>query len=684
MHMSTESREEAAMLWEDVVQLACEGGDPEMAQWLDRLLPIALDGATLTCATKLKWTERRVMTNYREAIERSIREITMEPIALSVVVDPAYFVDSPTPANTPAVPSATAPATQAAPVATLPAQAIPTPTTGSETPTLAQPVEAATASSTASTPGAPSAAALAGAQAATSRTTHPLIGLRTKIPASAQAALTGQALTPQASGTTVAETAPVADITLEGASVTIDNGTVTMGADDAATGAARSSMTSASTEATFATAPSADGSKAIPGDQDFGVQAPHVQEPTPVSIPQAIPALPTSANQSSEPDAPLATAPTHGAFPTAAPASPTAQPPTGPRATPQAALSEYTFDTFVVGEANRMAYDAARTIAEEEVVPYNPLFLYSKPGLGKTHLLLAIQNYIQMYRPGVRVLFATSAALLDAYSNDMKAGRRGSDVLRAYREPDVLLIDDVQFFEKKDATQITFFDIFNQLTLAGKRIVLTADEPPDYLKLDERLKQRFGMGLVVDIAMPSHELKQTILRSYSQTYASQMALLSGVRLAEDTLDYMAELSPNNIREMLGFLKRVMAEQAAVPSQPLMHERIKAVRDNLFKTGRRIEIDTIIDVVCEDFGVGSADVRGASRKKPVSEARQVTMWLARQMTDDSYQAIGTHFGRDHSTVYTSISKIDALSQADPAYLNRLEQLRKRVEGRSAAQ
>lgn len=590
MRMYEETREEAAMLWGDVVQLAQESGEAGMAQWLDRLLPISFDGATLTCAAKLKWTERKVMTTYRELIEACIQEITMEPIALAVVVDPAYFADGAegapavsTPAAAGTAPAAATPTPDVAPVAQVAIpQAAPAPSNPPAEPTSVPQPSFAPQPAASPVAAAPSPAALAGAQAAASRTTHPLVGLRAKIPASAQAALA----TPQ---TDVPQAAPTP-------------------------------------------AP----------------QAPIVSAPTPEAVPAPQPSA----------------------------AVPTPQPSPEP-------LSEFTFDTFVVGEANRMAFDAARTMAEEEIVPYNPLFLYSKPGLGKTHLLRAIQNYVQMYRPGIRVLYAESNVLAENYVDDITVKKlRGSEVLRRYREADVLLIDDVQFLKNKKETQVTFFDIFNQLRDSGKHIVLAADEAPDYLELDERLKQRFGMGLVIDIAMPSHELKQTILRNYAQTYATQTARLRGVELTEDALDYMAELSPNNIREMQGFLKRVMMEQSSAPTTQLTHERIKAVRDKLFKTSRRVDIAMIIDVVCEDFGVTSADVRGKGRTKLVSEARQVTMWLARQMTDESYQAIGNHFGRDHSTVTTSVKKIEGLSQDDPTYLNRLEQLKKRVEGRAS--
>ena len=620
MRMNEESREEAAMLWGDVVQLACESGDPEMAQWLERLLPVSFDGTTLVCATKLKWTERRVMTNYRAAIEASIHEITMEPASLSVVVDPSLFADSPSSPESSAASVTPTPAP-------VPAQPSPVP---SAQPVTAAPTPAAV-ESPAETPSL-SPAALAGAQAAVSRTTHPLVGLRAKIPTAVSASL--EAARPSIQTAQTSAEPPVA---------------AQLSSVPPAT------PTQVEPPAVPAETPAfaAESRSSAPDDQAVQYAEPDEPEPTPVPV----------APPSSEVSAQVAAADR----PSPAPAEP---------------LSNLTFETFVVGEANRMAFDAARTIAEEEVVPYNPLFLYSKPGMGKTHLLHAIRNYIQMYRPGINVSYARAEDLLDTYTSDLKEGKRGAEILRDYRQADVLLVDDVQFFQKKDATQVTFFDIFNQLTMQGKSVVLTADVPPDYLQLDERLKQRFGMGLIIDISAPNFELKRAILHSYSQTYCQSSKRFHGVSLSEDALSYMAELAPNSIRETLGFLTRVLAEQAVTPQQPLTHERIKAVRDKLFKAGRRVDIAMIIDVVCEELGVPSADIKGKGRTKPVSEARQITMWLARQMTDESYQAIGSPFGRDHSTVYASISKIDLLSQEDPVFLARLEALKRKIEGRTA--
>ena len=649
------------MLWDDVVQLACEGGDPEMPQWLDRLLPVSFDGTTLTCATKLKWTERRVMTNYRELIEHSIHEITMEPIALAVIVDPGYFADAPaapvttsgavlagatapqaSPSVAPVAPSATsvAPPSSTATVETprVGIVAPPAPThAGSAAPAgESSPSATAPAASAAATM---SAAALAGAQAATSRTTHPLVNLRAKIPASAQAAMAAA----QASVPPVQADIPFAQV-----------------------------GTQLEPAAQSPVAPAAGASAAR--QVGPGVDA---SADTQAAAGAAIPG--TTTPDGPEIASPISTKPTSPEPTQVAPAAPTGT------ASPQQAaapLADATFDTFVVGEANRLAYDAARSVAEEEEPPYNPLFLYSKPGMGKTHLLHAIRNYVQMYRPGVRVRYVTTGDLTDTYTSDLKAGKRGEEILSGCRQADILLVDDVQFLRNKKETQGAFFDIFNQLTMQGKAVVLTADEPPDYLELMDRLKQRFGSGLVMDISSPSHELKLEILKRYAETFRHQTVRMCTVRLPEDALDYMAELSPNSIREMLGFLKRVMMEQASPSAPPLTHERIKEVRDTLFKARRRVDIDTIIDVACEEFDVASADIKGKGRTKLVSEARQVTMWLARQLTDASYQAIGAPFGRDHSTVYTSISKIDNLSQTDPTYLNRLEQLKKKIEARTA--
>lgn len=565
--MSDQLQESAAILWSDVVQLAREGNDPSIVPWIERLIPISLDENTLVTAARQKWTEQKVMKEYRDTIEGYIYEITLEHIQLSCIIDPNAKTSGQEETTTtpPVSHDGTKPSTPVTSQA--PAQPKSSPQEASHLPVVSD---------------APSQT-----QTSSSHAPHESI--------------------PESNGTPnegtgdIDELSPADDITREGISIVVDNVTAETASHDQ------------------------DGRGSKKGKNKKGAK------------------------------------------------------PTG--VLPPGNLAQYTFDTFIVGEANDQAYALARTMAEETVVPYNPLFLYSKSGLGKTHLLLAIYTYILMYRPEVKVLYATSNAFVEEYVDEITNKKlKGKEVMKKYREVDVLLVDDVQFFARKQESVGCFFDIFNQLTMDGKYVVLSADEPPDYLNLDERVKQRFSMGYVASIATPSNELKHTILKNYYETKRHQIVWLKG-EINDDCLNYIAEISPNNIREMQGLLNKIMMDVNIKPTEPLTHEHIKEIRDELFKSEKRIEIPLIIGVVANEFGVSTSDIRGQKRTKAISEARQVTMWLARQLTDESYQSIGNCFNRDHSTVYNSISKIDRISQSDRNYLFKLERLKKEVRNRN---
>lgn len=342
-------------------------------------------------------------------------------------------------------------------------------------------------------------------------------------------------------------------------------------------------------------------------------------------------------------------------------------------------VSDYTFDTFVVGEANRIAYDVALAAAEGDKVPGNPVFFHSESGLGKTHLLFAIMNYIKTFRPGVEVVYASSNNFINDYVDDIvNHKRRGKEVMKMYRNCDVLLVDDVQFLKNKQETVTTFFDIFNQLTLQGKLIVLTADEPPDYLQLDNRIKTRFNSGMVLSIAKPSRELKLSILKSYYERKRNQVPWFRGMRLRNKELSVIEQYSPNSIREMLGFLNTVMMKASASPEHALDEEQIRLIHEESFRDEQRVNLPVIVRLVAKEYGVSEQDIRGKRRTKTVSEARQVCMWLARQMTDGTFSSIGSYFDRDHATALTSINKIDRMSQNDRSFMYKLEHFQKAIK------
>ncbi len=628
--------ENALFIWGDVADLSRSyAPDPTIQAWVGRLKPVSFDGSTFVAATQLRWTERKIMTTYREVIEHFLYEITLEHVSFSVVVDPSLFQDG-APAATPvgamtpvsaAAPATSVAVTGAAPVATAPVAPMPTAPAAPQPAMSASPqpiapaaVPAASASDPAMTAGARQGATAGGA------TTF----VPPKLPKRPLPHMTHTMRTPMA---------PAPGVGNAGAVV----------AASAATPLAPQAAEMAPTVSTpAATGPEAS---ALPTDVAAEVAAEVLAEDTPDVTEEGI-SITLDSTVGADQQTQAVETP----------------------------LANYTFDTFVVGEANRMAFEVARAAAEGDKLPGNPVFIYSKSGLGKTHLLLSILNYIRTNRPGVEVVYATSNGFVEDYVDEMQNRRvRGKEVMKRYRTCDVLLVDDVQFFVKKQESVTTFFDIFNSLTMAGKTIVLSADEPPDYLQLDDRIKTRFSMGTVLDIAQPSYELKRMILQSTYDRRRSEVSWLRG-DLVSQQLDWIAEYSPNNIREMQGFLNRVMLRSSQGQGGVVSEDQIKAIRDEIFQSERKVEIPTIIKFVAKEYGVSESDVRGQRRTKMVSEARQVSMWLARQMTDDSYQSIGNYFSRDHSTVYNSIMKIDKMSQDDRSFMGKLESFERSIKNR----
>lgn len=349
--------------------------------------------------------------------------------------------------------------------------------------------------------------------------------------------------------------------------------------------------------------------------------------------------------------------------------------------TTNAPNSNYTFDTFVVGEANRMAFDVARGVAEGDNAIGNPVFFYSKPGMGKTHLLLAIDNYIRMYRNSdTSVIYTAADGFSEEFVEDIhNKGLRGRDVMRKYRDCDVLLIDDVQTLSNKQDTVITFFNIFNELTRQGKKIVLTADEPPDYLQLDERVRSRFGSGVVLSIGRPSQELKFNILQDAYSRKKAQESSFSNVELTTKQLEWIARYSSNSIRETLGLLTTLMVRARMNPDVELTEESIRDIHDELYKE-QRVEMSTIVRVVAMHYKVTEREMQGPGRSRRVNEPRQVSMWLARQMIDGTYQQIASFFSRDHATAMSAVAKIDKMRQEDHEFMSWLDKLEKTIRER----
>ena len=326
---------------------------------------------------------------------------------------------------------------------------------------------------------------------------------------------------------------------------------------------------------------------------------------------------------------------------------------------------EYTFDRFVIGSGNRLAHAAALTVAEAPGESYNPLFLHGPSGLGKTHLLTAIANYLAANAPSLTVRYTTA----ESFTNEFVGALHASGIKafkRRYRDLDVLLIDDVQSLEGKQHTEEEFFHTFNALYEGGSQIVLSADRMPSQLSsLAARLRDRFEWGLTVPIAAPDLPTRLTVLRRLTNE--------AGLETSEGALAELAERIDANIRLLRGALTRVIAHSSLL-DRPLSSELIAEVVPG--RSARRdVGPEEISAKVGEAYGVSADEITGPGRAAKILRARQVAVYLTRELTDLSLGQIGDRFGgRDHSTVLNSVRRVQAEQEADPDLRRRLEQLR----------
>ena len=332
----------------------------------------------------------------------------------------------------------------------------------------------------------------------------------------------------------------------------------------------------------------------------------------------------------------------------------------------------YTFDTFVIGPSNRIAHAAALAAAESPGSAYNPLFIYGGVGLGKTHLLQAIGQYVLKNAPGLKVRYVT----IEMFTNDFINSLRDDSIegfKNRYRTNDVLLIDDIQFLEKKEQTQEEFFHTFNTLYDSGKQIVISSDRHPKGLRtLEDRLVSRFEWGLITDIQPPDLETRIAILR--------KRVRLENIRLADDdVLTLIASRVPTNIRELEGCLTRVVAF-SSFSDRPIDVELAREVLKDIPETASiRITIELILSTVAEVTGVSVTEVTGDKRSRPVVEARHLAMYLARELTDASLPKIGERVGgRDHTTVLHAVDKITKLMREDREMYGLVQRLTTKIK------
>ncbi len=335
----------------------------------------------------------------------------------------------------------------------------------------------------------------------------------------------------------------------------------------------------------------------------------------------------------------------------------------------------YTFETFVIASSNRFAHAAAQSVAESPARSYNPLFIYGDAGLGKTHLLHAIGNYVLENFSGRNVRYVTT----ETYMNEFVDAIRHSSTTafkRRYRECDVLLIDDVQFMERKESLQEEFFHTFNSLYGASKQIVLTSDRPPKSIAtLEDRLRSRFLSGLITEVQPPELETRLAIL----QTKAEH----EQVAVPDDVLEFIATHVKENIRELEGALIRVTAF-ASLNHQPMSRVLAEEVLSDIVSADqpRRITPQVILEATSETFGFTVEELTGPNRRRPLVTARQVSMYVFRELTDFSYPAIGREFGgRDHSTVMHAVEKIAGLMKERHQIYNQVTDLIVRIKSGS---
>ena len=321
-------------------------------------------------------------------------------------------------------------------------------------------------------------------------------------------------------------------------------------------------------------------------------------------------------------------------------------------------LVGYTFESFIVGSSNKFAHAAAVAVANKPGGAYNPLFIYGNSGLGKTHLLLAIGQFIRERRPETKIAYIKGDDFTNQLIKAIKNGT-GEDFRMKYRNVDLFLVDDIQFISGKPATQDEFFHTFNNIYEAGHQIVVTSDRPPMEMSLlDDRLRTRFEGGLMADIQPPDMETRMVITRSK----ASQLGLV----LSDESVEYIADKLTSNVRQIEGVIKRLTAYKDILGCV-IDLEAVKRAMDDVERNGTYIPSpDRIIKETARFFSLTEEDLRGQNRSKNTAVARQISMYLIRTLSNRSLKDIGSEYeDRNHSTVYASIKKIEDCIKSDPS-------------------
>ena len=337
---------------------------------------------------------------------------------------------------------------------------------------------------------------------------------------------------------------------------------------------------------------------------------------------------------------------------------------------------KYTFDTFVVGNNNKFAHNASLAVAETPCEAYNPLYIYGGPGLGKTHLMHAIGNFILNENPDMKVLYVTSEDFLNEVIESLRSPNNSTVAMtkfrNKYRTVDVLMIDDIQFIIGKESTQEEFFHTFNALHSAGKQIILTSDKPPKEMKtLEDRIRSRFEWGLMADIGDPDYETRMAIIRN--------KVVNEKIDLNDEILEYIAENIKSNIREIEGALNKLVA-YANLENKEITLDIAKEELQNIISPNKPKEItpQLIIEVVAEHYNLSIDQMISKNRTSNVSKPRQIAMYLCKEMTDSPLTAIGSLLGgRDHATIIHGANKVSEDIQKDDDLKLQIDSIKKKI-------
>lgn len=349
---------------------------------------------------------------------------------------------------------------------------------------------------------------------------------------------------------------------------------------------------------------------------------------------------------------------------------------------PANAESTLTFDSFVIGESNRMAYNMALEVAERPgASELNPLFIYGRSGVGKTHLMCAIRNYILEQYPNLNVCYIDSMELVNKYSEaaiEKSVDKQSFKNFESFfQQADVLLVDDIQGLQSKPGTLNALFRIFNSMIPKGKQFVFSADRAPRNIDLDERYVSRFNSGATIDIQPPDDETKRNIIRGFIKHYRTKEGI--SIEIPDKVLDYIVENSSSNIRELKSAVTNVIFAIKMSGSEELSEMQIKELLGNHFLGGgkRRITIDMVQGAVEDFYGVAHKDLVGSTRKRNIARTRQVAIYLCRELSETTLKNIGEAFNRDHSTVMHSCDMVADRLQEDRNLREELEAIREKI-------